>query len=252
VTGAGQPRRLGALTMDELAALVASDRPVAVLVPVGTIEPHGPHLPLETDNIISEACALRASELLAERGVHGLVAPGVAIGVTRYASAFAGAVSVDESALIAYLVSVVDGLLACGVDHVCLVNNHLEPEHDAAVRSAAAGANVSVATPLERRWARTLDDEFRSGACHAGSYETSIVMAARPDLVREDIRRGLAGNPVSLSERIAEGVRDFAAMGLERAYAGSPAAASASHGIAMIDRLAEMVCAEVCESLGLE
>jgi len=82
---------------------------------------------------------------------------------------------------------------------------------------------VSVACPLTRRWARTLSAEFKSGACHAGQYETAIVLAAAPGLVDEAARAGLPEVPVSLSERIGAGVTSFAAMGLDRAYAGAPA-----------------------------
>lgn len=252
---AEQKYRLGAVTTGELGALIELPTPLVALVPVGAVEPHGPHLALETDTVISEACAFRAAALLEQAGVNALVAPGVSYGVTNFASGFAGAVSVDGEALSAYLRSVVEGLVATGITHVCLVNNHLEPGHDRAVRASIAGlekGRASVASPLTRRWARTLSDEFKSGAAHGGEYETSIVMATRPELVREDVRRTLPEVPVSLSEKIAEGMDDFVAMGLEQSYCGSPARASAAHGTDMIKRLAEMVATEVCEAIGVD
>ncbi len=241
------------MTTEEFAEVLDGAKPVAVLVPVGAIEPHGPHLPLDTDLIISRAACARAVGLLDARGVRGLVAPDVAYGVTDCAREFAGAAGVGAAVFSAYLRGVVAGWLGTGASHVSVVNNHLEPAHDAAVRAAVAEfqpARVSVASPLARRWGRTLSDEFKRGACHAGEYETSIVQAASPETVREDIRAALPDVDVSLSERLAAGIVTFRAMGLDRAYAGAPARASAAHGVEMIERLGEMVATEVLEAIG--
>jgi creatinine amidohydrolase len=239
------------LTTDQLRALLAGPRPVVALVPIGSVEPHGPHLGLGTDVVISQAACAAAAPRLDAAGVAAVIAPAIAYGVTECAAGFAGAVSVPAPVLTAYLRAIVDALLDGGVRHVCLVNDHLEPAHDRAVRAAVDGldAAASVACPLTRRWARTLSEEFRSGACHAGRYETSIVLAAAPDLVDETARRGLPPVPISLSEALGRGVDTFAAMGLDRAYAGDPAAATAAEGEELIARLAEMVIAEVSEAL---
>src|SRR5262249_1205623 len=146
--------------------------------------------------------------------------------------------------------AICDGLLAQGFRHVCLVNNHLEPAHDAAVR-AAVRPKVSVACPLTKKWAKTLSAEFKSGACHAGQYETSIVTAAACGLVDAPVRTRLAPAPISLSAKLKAGVDTFAAMGMELAYAGNPAAATVSEGEQLIQRLAEMVVGEVREAFGL-
>jgi creatinine amidohydrolase len=110
---------------------------------------------------------------------------------------------------------------------------------------------VSVACPLTKKWAKTLSAEFKSGACHAGQYETSIIMAAAPELVDEQMRTTLQPVPVSLSEKLKAGVTTFTAMGMELAYAGNPAAASVEEGEQLIQRLAEMVVGEIREALGL-
>jgi len=237
--------KLAALTTEAFRALLAGTRPVVVLVPVGSTEPHGPHLPLATDVVISEAACQRAERLLEARGYAVVVAPAIAYGVTDCAIGFAGAVSVPAAALTAYLRAIVESFLAGGVRHVCLVNDHLEPAHDRAVRDAVVGLAASVACPLTRKWARTLSAEFKSGACHAGRYETSIVMAAAPGMVDEAARGTLPEVPISLSEQLSRGVATFAAMGMERAYAGAPAAATASEGDEQLDRLAEMIVGEV-------
>jgi creatinine amidohydrolase len=241
-------------TTDSLRALAAGKRAIVALVPVGSTEPHGPHLGLGTDVVISAAACVRATELLERKGpLAGVIAPAISYGVTECAAGFPGAVSIPAAVLTAYLAAVCDGLLAQGIRHVCLVNNHLEPAHDAAIRAVLAGRErkVSVACPLTKKWARTLSEEFKSGACHAGQYETSIVMAAAPELVDEAARQALPAVPISLSKQLAAGVTTFAAMGLDRAYAGDPKAASVEEGERLILKLAEMVVGEIREALGL-
>jgi creatinine amidohydrolase len=241
-------------TTATLRALLDDKKPLVALVPIGSTEPHGPHLGLGTDVLISAAACVRATELFARKGpLNAVIAPAVPYGVTECAQGFAGAVSVPAAVLTGYLAAICDGLLAQGVRHVCLVNNHLEPAHDAAVRAVLDGrtGKVSVACPLTKKWARTLDAEFKSGACHAGLYETSIMMAAAPELVNDAIRGVLAPVPISLSKKLDAGVTTFAAMGMDLAYAGDPASASIEEGERMIQRLGEMVVGEVREALGL-
>lgn len=240
-------------TTESLRRLFASQKPIVALVAVGSVEPHGPHLPLRTDTIIGEAAAFRAAEMLDVRSVPALVGPSIPYGVTRFAEGFAGAISVTDAALAAFLQSILKGYIEAGFAHVCLVNNHLEPAHDAAVRRAIEGMDPgtsSVASPLTRRHARTLSPEFKSGACHAGQYETSIILAAMPELVDRDRAATLPALSTSLSTGIREGKTNFLAMGMTAAYTGAPADASAAEGRETIDRLAEMIVLEVEEALG--
>ena len=249
-------RRIAELTTESLRALLGTHAVVA-LVPVGSVEPHGPHLPLGTDTVISEASILRAVTLLeasAPRPIAALLAPAIPYGVTCFAEGFAGAISVPAEALTAFARAVVAGYLATGFTHVCLVNNHLEPAHDAAVRAAVVGfaaGRASVACPLSRRWGRTLSPEFKSGACHAGRYETSLVLAAAPETVDTAAARALPDLEVSLSDGIKAGKTSFQAMGLEHAYTGAPARASAEEGADLLGRLATMIATEVQEGLTL-
>ncbi len=243
------PIRLAELTTEETRVLVAQAKTVA-LVQVGSVEPHGPHLPLATDTILSEVACARAVPILSGRGIDAVIAPSVPYGVTDYAGGFAGALSIPKDTLVAYLRAVAAALLAAGFQRVAFVNNHLEPAHDAAVREAAADLpHVVVACPLTRRWGRTLSDEFKHGNCHAGRYETSLVLAAGAR-VREDERVQLASIATSLSDGIKSGKATFAEMGLERAYTGAPAEATREEGEELYAKLAEMVATEVSESFG--
>jgi creatinine amidohydrolase len=97
--------------------------------------------------------------------------------------------------------------------------------------------------------ARTLSAEFKSGACHAGRYETSLVLAARPELVEDDKRSGLGAVPISLSDGIRAGKSTFREMGMNDAYAGAPAEATAAEGDEQLELLATMVVTEVEEAL---
>ena len=249
-------RFLARHTTASLEQLTSGKKGVIALLPIGSTEPHGPHLGLGADVIISAAACLKACELLEKRGTMlGVIAPAISYGVTDCATGFAGAVSIPAAVLTSYIGAVVDGLLASNIRHVCLVNNHLEPAHDAAVRAVLTperGTKVSYACPLTRKWARTLSAEFKSGACHAGRYETSIVMAAAPELVTEALRQRLSPVPISLSEKLTAGVNTFEEMGLELAYAGDPASATVEEGEQLIQRLGEMVVGEVLETLGIK
>ena len=245
------PYDIANFTTESFAALLATGKPVVALVAVGSVEPHGPHLSLITDTVISEAVAARAAVLIAGLSGHSLspvIAPSVNYGVTDCAAGFAGALSISAEALTMYLRAVAAALRGAGCRVVCFINNHLEPEHDRAVR-AAAGPGVIVACPLTRKWARTLSAEFKSGQCHAGEYETSIILAAEPSLVQQSTQAALPVVPISLSEGLAAGKNTFAAMGMAHAYAGNPAAATAAEGHEMIERLAAMVVTEVVSEI---
>jgi creatinine amidohydrolase len=243
---------LRAVTTEQFALAVAADAPLVILLPVGSVEPHGPHLGLLTDTIISQSSAELAAARLAQEGITAWIAPAVPYGVTDFAAGFAGAISVPDAVLGDYLAAVVRGFLDNGADHVCVVNNHLEPAHYQALLAVAprfAPGRCSIACPLSRRWARTLSDEFKRGECHAGRYETALMLAADASTVRVDVQSQLPEVPVSLSDSIKAGVDRFTAMGMDAAYAGAPALATASEGVDLLERLATMIVTEVVEGL---
>ncbi|MCA9605699.1 MAG: creatininase family protein, partial [Myxococcales bacterium] len=84
---------------------------------------------------------------------------------------------------------------------------------------------------------------FKSGACHAGSYETSLVLAVEPFLVRDEVAATLEPNPASLSVAIREGKGSFLEAGGPRAYFGYPADASATEGESLYHELAAIFAA---------
>ncbi len=230
---------LATATYEEVAALDRS-RAVAI-VPLGATEAHGPHLPLSTDVIIVEAMARVGAERLSARGVTAVVLPTVALTPAPFAAAFPGTIGVRPATLVALLEDVADALAAQGFTRMVVASAHLDPEHLGAVAEAvetirADGMRVAFPNLARKPWSQRLGEEFQTGACHAGRFETSIVMAERPELVR-DIRAELPPNPNSLSVAIRAGQGTFAEAGGPRAYFGWPADASAAEGRGLIDAL---------------
>jgi creatinine amidohydrolase len=242
------------MTWPEAAAL-DPERAVAIL-PVGAVEAHGPHLPLGTDRVIAEAMADEGARRLAAAGWAPLVLPAIDYTAAPFAAGFAGTVSVRPETVTALVVDVATAVAGRGWRCLAIANAHLDPAHLGALAAAAeqirAGGWIAVAFPdLTRRpWAARLGEEFASGACHAGRFEGSIVLAARPGLVREEARRALAPNPASLSRAIRAGLTTFEAAGGERAYFGDPAAASAGEGRERIAELGRILEEAVLEAVG--
>lgn len=246
---------LASLTTESLRELTQKQAPVVILLSVGSIEPHGPHLSLITDTVISQSSAIRSAQMLRDAGVMPFIAPPISYGVTECAKAFAGAISISANTLTSFLREVVLGFLKSKVSHVCLINNHLEPGHYKAICDAIGNlpqGKASVACPLIKRWAKTLSEEFKRGECHAGQYETSIILAANPQLVRQEIQRILPDVPISLSDKLRAGVSDFVEMGLTQSYSGSPASASIKEGSDLLERLATMIAIEVLDALKMK
>jgi len=233
-------------TLDADAAAGAARTPV-LLLPVGAVEPHGPHAPLGTDVIISEGICTRVAGALAEDpGVRALVLPTLSFGVTRYAAGFRGAVSIGEDTLHALVVDICRSLASDGFPRTMIVNSHFEPEHVMTLRRAVEtlrgeGAARTVLLDLtRRRLAERLTEEFRAGSCHAGCYETSLVLCDRPELVDAERRAAAPAVPVDMPGEMGRGNASFLAMGMADAYCGAPADATAEEGEATYATLTDI------------
>jgi creatinine amidohydrolase len=201
------------------------------VLPLGATEPHGPHAPLSTDTMISVGICNRAAERLVGE-IHVLVLPAVPYGVTRYSSAFPGGVSIGEETLTSLVTEI-----AASVGPLVLVNSHFEPEQVETLRSTG----LPLLDLTRRKHAEKLTEEFRSGSCHAGRYETSLVLADRPELVHVDRMLALEDRHVDMPAAIRAGEMDFVAMGMDQAYCGSPAEASSEEGRQTYETLTEML-----------
>lgn len=248
--------------MNELAKLTwpeASERfgpDLVAILPIGSTEPHGPHLPLDTDVTIALAQSRRACELLEAEGVRSLLLPALAYGLTYYTDGFAGRISLRPGTLWSVLEDVVESLEDQGIRRVVFSNAHLEPDHVKILRGVAADhpertahkAQVLFPDNTRRRFAERLGEEFRSGDCHAGRYESSIVLAADPSSVHEERRARLAPLRIDLLEKMKQGAKSFVQAGAREAYCGDPARASAAEGKALVDLLSRMIVESVHET----
>lgn len=244
---------LGKQTWPEAEQLLGPE--TVVILPVGSTEAHGPHLPLDTDVTIARAQALRAAERLGQEGVGAVVLPPLCYGLTNYAEGFAGTISIRPGTLWNLVEDVVVSLREQGIRRVVLSNGHLEPAHVKILRDlcldhpevGSGSLHLLFPDNTRRRWAGTLGEEFQSGDCHAGRYESSIVLAADGGSVREDALRGLAPKEVGLVEKMLGGAADFQAVGADEAWCGDPAAATAEEGEALIEQLGQIVAATALE-----
>src|SRR5688572_21215645 len=228
---------------------------VAIL-PVGAIEAHGPHLPLETDVIIAQAMARSGAARLAARGSRVVILPPVTYTAAAFARSFAGTISLRPETVTATVLDIAGSLARHGFGVLAIANAHLDPEHlaslEAAVSAVRRDVGLAAAFPnlAAKPWALRLSDEFKSGACHAGQFETSVVLAEHPELVRDATRAALPANPASLSRGIRDGKQSFEEAGGPRAYFGFPAQATAEEGRATIELLGAILDEAVQAELG--
>lgn len=244
---------LADLTFEDARAVL--EQGAVALLPTGATEAHGPHLPLCTDVVISQEGARRAARKLEGEGVRALVLPPLAYAVTEYASEFPGTISLSLETATLLVRDVILGAVRTGFRGVVLCNAHLEPDNLAALRGGmeqaiARGAKASFPDVTRKPHALRLGEEFKSGACHAGCYETSLVLAATPDLVRHQRARTLSANPTSLSRAIRDGKKTFLAAGGPDAYFGAPADASVKEGEALYAELADIFASGARELVG--
>jgi len=186
-----------------------------VIVPLGSLEQHGPHLPLDTDTRIAVAVAHGAAA-----GRDGVaVAPPIAFGASGEHDAFPGTVSIGTAALADMLVELARDV-SRHWDALLLVNAH-------------GGNRDAVAAALRR-----LDDEGRrctafsvsphDGDAHAGRTETSLLLHLDPSAVRSELAEPGESRPLGqLLERLrSEGVRAVSPNGV----LGDPSGATADEG----------------------
>ncbi|MBJ7287704.1 mycofactocin biosynthesis peptidyl-dipeptidase MftE [Williamsia sp.] len=212
------PGGLGAQTWPEL-----DERGCTLVVPLGSVEQHGPHLPLDTDVRIAAAVAEGATARVAG---DVLVAPALNYGASGEHQSFPGTLSIGHEALRILLVEF--GRSAClWARRVVFVNGH--------------GGNVATlasAVALLRHEGRDVTwfpCALAGADAHAGDTETSLLLHLSPHLVR--VARVASGNTAPVGELMGAmqsgGVRAVSATGV----LGDPAGATADRGRALFDDL---------------
>jgi mycofactocin precursor peptide peptidase len=194
------------------------------MIPLGSTEQHGPHLPLDTDTRIATAVAREARSRLEQEW---LVAPAIAYGASGEHQSFAGTVSIGTEALTLLLVEY-GRSAACWAQRLVFVNGHggnVSALGSAVTRLRAEGRDVG--------WCPCV---VAGGDAHAGHTETSVLLHISPADVQTD--RRLAGNGAPLPELLPSMRRGGVAAVSRVGVLGDPTTATASEGKRI---LAEMV-----------
>jgi creatinine amidohydrolase len=185
-----QDERADTRMLEELNWLEARERlsnVATVLLPVGTVEPHGV-VHNGADNTVPFELAVR----LAPR-VNALVAPTVPYGVTVTLDEYPGAHGVGAESFEAYVYDVMVGLADMGFANIVVLNGH-GPNGDPLRRAAERVFRETDARILVTEWwsltADVAHEVYGTEGGHAGNNETGAVLGVRPDLVHPDLYTG--------------------------------------------------------------
>ena len=229
------------------AARLARDPRALVILPLGAIEQHGPHLPLLVDWLGAEELARQVAPHLTRAGYRVILAPALPYGASPLALTWPGTVSLSRATLRRVIVDVVRGLARHGFRRFVLTNYQADPGHLRAMaeakrelRGGAGGRRLEIQfagfspeassqdvmlDPRVLRLARSPRPAFE---WHSGELETALVLARRPDLVRRGVVRRLPPVWVDFRAALRRGAKRFeeiAPGGL--GYFGWPAAGRA-------------------------
>lgn len=212
-----------------LADLAWPDVPLKpiVLVPVGSTEQHGPHLPFDTDTVIATAVA---EEVAFELGDHAIVAPAIAYGSSGEHQSFKGTSSIGTEGLRIVVIELVRSL-STWARRIVFVNGH--GGNTAALSKAVF---QMIAEQHDVSWVPCATEETD---LHAGRTETSLMMCLRPGSVH--MGRAVAGDTRPISEILPLLVEGGVARVSPTGVLGDPEGASAAEG----DRLLEMLTRDV-------
>lgn len=209
-----------------------------VFVPLGSVEQHGPHLPLATDTVIATAVARDLVDRARRGGIDAALAPAVSYGASGEHEGFAGTVSIGTDALTGVLLEL--GRSASRwARRLVFVNGHggnVEAVAAAVARLRAEGRDIAW-VPCEARPAQGASD------AHAGRIETSLMLHLAPDDVR--IERAEAGETRPL-ELILPALRAGGVAAVSpNGVLGDPSGASADEGAALLADMGERAWARV-------
>jgi creatinine amidohydrolase len=237
-----------ALTYGEIRGVATEDGSI-VVIPVGSIEQHGHHLPVSTDTLLVDA-VVRESVEEATHEQPVLATPSVWTGYSPHHMEFGGTLSVQRETLLAILSDVADAAIDNGFDACLLVNGHggNRPALGSAVSEIGENhPDVSVSGLTYFELAGDFIDDIRQsdvgGMAHGGEFETSLMLHCYPELVRNDRLEG-----TMMDDPADRGPRDLFAAGQLSTYRpfeeysgsgaiGAPESASAETGAQLFERL---------------
>lgn len=203
-----------------------------LLVPVGSIEQHGPHLPVETDVVIAQAVASAVAEQLDSADC--LVAPALPYGSSGEHAGFAGTVSIGTAVLHQVLVELVRSV-ADWANWVVFVNGH--GGNAIALREAVNQLRY------EKHRVGWVPCAVPGADAHAGFTETSLMLHLQPERAR--LERAVVGDTRPVAQVMTllrtDGVRAVSASGV----LGDPTGANSSDGERMFDFMVRDVASRV-------
>ncbi|MGE0241736.1 MAG: creatininase family protein [Parvibaculaceae bacterium] len=230
----------------ELAAFATRDP--LVILPIGSTEQHGPHLPVQVDSLLVAEVAGRAAERMKEPV---LVMPTIWTGLAEHHMGLGGTVTLDYATFHALIRQVCLSLTRQGIGRIALLNGHggniVALQVMAGELAKEVPAVVAVATYFllaQPRFAEILERQI--GVRHACEAETSMMLALRPDLVDQAAMMAVDAPAEGLS---SEGfhrwrpIEHWSASGV----IGYPAAASAEKGERLLEAAADVVAAELAQ-----
>jgi creatinine amidohydrolase len=238
------------MTWPEVQAEVEGGRDT-VVVPLGSVEQHGPHLPLGTDAMFGDEIGRAAAERLS-----AFLAPTMPVGCSRHHLAFAGTMSLEEETYHHVVMDIVRTLASHGFKRIVLLPTHggnFRPLEEALEQlgplegvKVIAFTDVGVLARTMMATGAELGITAAEGGIHAGEWETSMMLNLRPELVHmERAESGYVGDLASGMQRFfSEGVHVLA----ENGVFGDPRRASAEAGKKYVERLVDEVVRTVEES----
>ena len=173
----------------------AVDESAVVILPVGAVEEHGWHLPLNTDTIQPKSVAEDVANRLEKEGYTILIAPTINYGNCRSTANFPGTISISTDSLQSMVFDILTEFMRHGIKNIVVLSGHAGRNHMAALRIAAesalevGNAKIMVLSDYDIAY-KDLGKTVPADDGHAGMLETSRVMAIRPELVKPDRTRG--------------------------------------------------------------
>ena len=187
------------LTAEELCARAAAD--ALVIVPVASLEQHGPHMATGVDIILASGVAARTAAGIADAGAPVVVTPCVWTGLAEHHMEFGGTVTLDYASFAGVLRGIVQSAARHGFRRVMLLNGHGGNAEAVMVAASEFTIEFGIKVAAGTYWHMVPEViapilEKQSGLMHACEAETSMMLALRPDSVRLD-RLAEAHGPMS-------------------------------------------------------
>ena len=238
------------LRADQLRELAKQN--AIVIVPVASMEQHGPHLPVEVDTVLGEEIAARTARKIVAAGQAAVTLPALWTGISEHHMSFGGTISLEAAELSALMGGVVRSIVRHGFKRIAILNSHGGNEN--ALRAIVDDFTPRFGLPIVQftYWypaapaiAKIL--ETQGGLTHACEAETSMMMAARPDLVATDrIPRGRS----NVSHEVGGGIYRWRDIGSrsETGAMGNPEAATAEKGERLFEAVSDTLATKLADA----